>query len=70
MGQIASDGVNNLAYYSSKPHITVPQQQSKGCEPPTYRSNSKVLWRTEEVRASSSGPCVILMGVWLFLQGK
>jgi hypothetical protein len=29
MGQIASDGVNNMAYYSSKPHIIVPQQQNK-----------------------------------------
>jgi hypothetical protein len=33
MGQIASDGVNNLAFYSSKPHITVPQPQNQLTKP-------------------------------------
>jgi hypothetical protein len=42
MGQIASDGVNNLAYYSSKPHTTVPQQQSKLTRPAFNASKTYV----------------------------
>ena len=42
MGQIASDGVNNLAYYSSKPHTTVPQQQSKLIRPAFNASKTYV----------------------------
>jgi hypothetical protein len=33
MGQIASDGVNNLAYYSRKPPITTPQQNELPSKP-------------------------------------
>ena len=29
MGEIASDGVSNLAFYSRKPAITAPQPQNK-----------------------------------------
>ena len=42
MGQIASDGVNNMAYYSSKPRITAPRQQSKRNRPAFNASKTYV----------------------------
>ena len=39
MGQIASDGVNNLAYYSSKPQITAPQQQNQPARQKAFDAN-------------------------------
>lgn len=38
MGQIASDGVNNLAFYSRKPPITTPMSQNKLGQP-TFDAN-------------------------------